>query len=371
MSDAVGSLHAEELPAVAAWEFAGRFDALDRTSSFACSSAWNRAAAATLGEDRLVHVLLRDDAHSAVGLLCLERSASNWRSGSPGRPCLRWPLAELGYHFAPRWDPEFPEARRSYWLRAVCDVFPRTRIELQRTSTSARPAAGDLASPAQMTEGAGTWSLAPVHDRESYLAGLNGKHRRDLAKYRRDIASAGGEWVECGSGSDELAPLLDACFALHERRLSEKSASSAYLPSQNRAFIAALVTGTRENALRLSLLRCDGRLVAGCLSFAHHGRYWAFMSGWDRSHARLDLGRQVIYHQILREFERGLSEIDLLGGDLDYKREFGLAKRPTIDIVVHPDRRAARRERLIGSALDLYRGSRRLWANRNQPEVRS
>ena len=48
-------------------------------------------------------------------------------------------------------------------------------------------------------------------------------------------------------------------------------------------------------------------------------------------------------------------KIDLLGGDLQYKREFGTVAHPTVDIVACPTKSAARREGLVAGALNLYR----------------
>lgn len=111
--------------------------------------------------------------------------------------------------------------------------------------------------------------------------------------------------------------------------------------------------------LRISVLRVDHDPAAACLSFIHKGRYKAFMSGWNRCYHKLDLGRQVIWHQILTGHEGEMREIDLLGGDLNYKREFGLTARATRDVTVTPNSSAFARQRFVESTLGLYRGTRR------------
>ena len=91
------------------------------------------------------------------------------------------------------------------------------------------------------------------------------------------------------------------------------------------------------------------------LAFVHAGHYRCFMPGWDPTERKFDLGRQMIYHQILNEFERELTTIDLLGGDLAYKREFGLTSVPTTNLVTRPTRGAATRKKLVDGALRMYR----------------
>ena len=152
--------------------------------------------------------------------------------------------------------------------------------------------------------------------------------------------------------------LLDACFALHRSRMLAKGRHEAVLGARAEQFLRELARATADASLRLSLLRRQDRFAAACLSFVHHGRYQAHVSGWDQAHARFDLGRQVIYHQILAELPRGLRQIDLLGGDLDYKREFGLERTPTADVIARPSAAAATRERLVRGAIRVFRSAR-------------
>ncbi len=360
MSRADSSLVADLAADRERWALHGRLEDADPDADLAGSFAWCRASVRAVGEERIVHVALHDSGGASVGLVVLEHGKTGWRSGSPGRACLRWPFQELGYGFGPRWEPGVAPEVRAGWLTALRSRFPDVHFELERCSAEAfGPRSADSHGSTRMAEGDATWTRAVEGSVDEYLASLKGKHRRDLAKYRRDIAAAGGEWIECSGAPVELARAFEACFELHRRRLSEKHTQSAYFSERGRRFLLALAREMGPEGLRLTLLRCGGRDVAGCLSYVFRHRYKAFLSGWDRSHARLDLGRQVIYHQILGEFERGVREIDLLGGDLDYKREFGLVRRPTLDVIGRPNPSAQRREALVGRALELYRGSRR------------
>ena len=362
-------------------ELLARLDAEDPSARLAGSPLWCDAAAAA-GE-RLVHVALYECAAAdatprtrargasahASGIVVLARGHAGWRSGSPGQATLRWPMQTMGYGFAPRFAAHVGREARQQWLAALAARFPRTRFELRRgDDTSARAPAP---SRATIVPGTAVW-CATVDSREAWLAGLKGKHRRDLAKYRRDIAAAGGTWhdVDASMPSDELRARLSTLFALHAARLAKKGVRGAGLGASQQQLLRALAAATLGTALRLSLLQCDGRWIAGCLSFTWRGRYEAHVSGWSHSHPRLDLGRQVLYHQVLGELDRGAGVriLDFLGGDLDYKREFGLQRVPTVDAVLPANAGAAWRERLVTTALSAWRRCRSV---RRAPATRS
>lgn len=338
----------------AGWRLAAAAEAVDR-GPFAASLAWNRAAAQTLGDDRLVHVTLHDKKDAPVGLLALQTARANWRTGAPGLPQLGWPMAEIGYGYRPRWLDGVP---RTGWRTALAAAFPDRRIELRRCAAD-RTELGEAVEHGGgfvTTDGVATFVRERPGTVDEWLASLQGRHRRELAKYRRNIEKCGAEWLDTDQADDER---LAACLRLHEARLVAKGHAEARPTATTSSFFRALARETAGAGLRLTLLRRDDRFVASCLSFVHERRLQAFLSGWDRAHANLDLGRQVFYHQLLAELPRGLDEIDALGGEFSYKRELGLAPRATFDHVAHGGQVARLCANLVDGALRCYRIVRR------------
>lgn len=344
-----------------AWDHANRLEADDHGARFAGSFVWCRTAADVLGDDATQHLLFRDGNGEVVGWTMLERATAGWRSGSPRVACLTWPFAAIGYRFRPRFAPGLGAETRADWLAALQAACAGVRLELTRLDL--HDASGAIPGAfVERTHGPSTWASGVPDDAEAWYGTLEGKHRRDLKKYRRDIANAGARWCDTLDGAP-LEDALDACFALHRRRIAHKGATSACGEPRNERFLRALARHEAARATRVVVLRMDGEPMGACLSFAHHRRLEVTVSGWDQRFARYDLGRQVIHHQILREFARGLDEIDLLGGDLPYKREFGLRAQGTCDVVVRPTAFAAWREDVVGGALRVARMGRRLLAS--------
>lgn len=333
------------------------FEADDPETEFAGSTHWCRAASQVAPIEAFVPVMFLDDREQPVGVAMLMRGKSDWRSGSPGKRILRWPFQEFGYHFGPIWHPDI-DNRRNDWLPALTTAFPDAHFVLERCA----PMIGTCPDDLVRTEGPVTWSLVIDggcgNGLERWKTSLKGDHRRDLDYYRKRIDRSACDWVDMDLLNGNTAGPLESCFNLHERRVAAKGMTSAYLTAEGRAFIAALVDVDPSSA-RISKLTRNGRLIGTNLSFVHNGHYRCFMPGWDPAERRLDLGRQMIYHQIIGEFERGLSTIDLLGGDHAYKREFGLADFPTTNLQSRPSRGEAARRKLVESAIHLIRKIRR------------
>ncbi len=315
-----------------------------------CSSTfWYRAAARARGPQHLIAVAIRQGA-TTVAVTVLAEDTADWRTGSPGQARLRWPFQELGYNFAPVFAPGF-DASELDWLAALRELFPSSRLELRRCDEAA--CSGLHTDTAERSPGPPTFALDVDGELDNWKGSLRSSHRRDFDYYRRRIGKLGGRFTDL-TETDNLCSFLDPCFELHASRVADKGQTSLYLREDNRTFLRQLASVARTSA-RVSLLHIGDEIVGGCLAFVYRGHYSCFMPGWDPRRRSLDLGRQLIYQQILGEFERGLACIDLLGGDLAYKREFGLRPRSTTDLVMVPGHGARLRENLVHGAVELYR----------------
>ncbi|MEM7201537.1 MAG: GNAT family N-acetyltransferase [Planctomycetota bacterium] len=333
-----------------------RFEHADPTADLSTSTAWNVAAGAVRGESAVQRFALIDGDRQIVGLVALERRVAGWRSGSPGAALWTWPMAELGYEFRPRWRPECAAIVREHWQEAVADALAGERLELPRTAAAACPAepSGLAATP-----GPAVWTAPAAASADAWLHSLQSRHRRDLGYYRRRIDRGGGVWRQFETEpTADLDAALAISFQLHGERIATKGQRSAYLQPPHRAFLQRLAHELRETALRLTILSIDGAPAGSCLSFCYAGRYQAYMPGWSPAHHKLDLGRQIIAHQIQHDLDSGIHEISLLGGDLAYKRELGLEARATQDLVRVPSRPAELRQWLAPGVLRAYRGAR-------------
>ncbi len=350
-------LHADPLPFCEGIDLLRALDADDDGPSFAGSAPWVEAAAEAIGAERIRCVALRDDDGRAVGALALELGRTTWRSGPIRHEVLRWPMADLGWRYAPRWTANAAPLHRMRWWRAVQSAFPDARLELSRTATDAS-APHPLVPPRSRVRGGGAvWALDVDGDVSAWHAVLLGRHRRDLGKYRRALERSGARFrdLTLGDDADEWCATL---FDLHARRIASKQQRSAALHPENRGFVETLVRRETGRRLRFTRVDLDGHTIGAVAAFVDRGRYEAYVSGFDPDVHRFDLGRQLPVAQVLAEFGRSLRRIDLRGGDLAYKRELGMQPVPTIDLVTRPTPFAALQEDVVATAFHWYRGVR-------------
>lgn len=331
----------EWLTRVAGWQLP--------TGHLSQSIRWIEAAHNVAGAGALRPVLFRDPDGRVLGAAVFEQARLGWRSGSPGRAVLRWPLQEYGAHFAPIFRR--PGLDQADWLVALTQLYPDLQLELRRSAAILLPE--DFPADLRATPGPGVWTTATPRGLAAWQRSLTGEHRRDLGYYRRRIDRAAGLWRDLDPDQDP-GPALEECLALHARRVAHKGQRSAYLTPRGQRTLQALCRNFRAE-LRLSFLDLCGAPVAASLAFLHGGRYSCLLTGWDPRHRKLDLGRQVIHHQLLAAFRADLQHIDLGGGDLSYKQEFGLQRLPSLDFTRAPSRGAALREGLVRGALRVYR----------------
>ncbi len=72
------------------------------------------------------------------------------------------------------------------------------------------------------------------------------------------------------------------------------------------------------------------RDVAADYAFAYEGRWWSYLSGYDRAFSRYSVGTQLLAHTIRAAIEEGLAEFDFLRGEEEYK--FDWADRVRLDV---------------------------------------
>src|SRR3546814_5097284 len=79
--------------------------------------------------------------------------------------------------------------------------------------------------------------------------------------------------------------------------------------------------------LRLYAVRIADRLVAVYYGFVHHGRAYAYLSGFDPSYERQSFGTLVVGHAIAEAVREGLTEFHFLRGGEAYKYAWGARDR--------------------------------------------
>ena len=158
----------------------------------------------------------------------------------------------------------------------------------------------------------GTWA--------DYEAGLSRSFLADLRRCRRRLEEAGEAEVDAGAGRGALGPRLAEVFAVEAAGWKSATGTAiASSPATRRFYELVARWAADAGALRLDILRLDGRAIAVLFGLESGSRYYALKGGYDPEFRRLSPGKLLLHQAVRRAFDDGLRSVELLGDAEHYK----------------------------------------------------
>ena len=299
------------------------------------SAWWERVGA---GSRDLFILLARDGHGRLVGVLPLCRQIHR-----------RGPFARRALHFLGSW-PEAPEhmdaiveatgaagiveslvaalasLRREYDAIELLDLAEKSLLE---------PALARLSAASGYACRTWVWQECPyitlVGTFDKYLMTLTQKHRYKVRLFGKRLAAAHKVELEVATEPSQVRPALEEMFRLHAMRWTLKTddVSGFDDPAVHAFHRLATERLAADGAIRIFLLRCDGRAVAACYCLVYAGRMYFFQPGFDPEFRKLHVGKVLLARVIERCYEERLTEFDFLRGTEEYKFDWTSQKRPT------------------------------------------
>lgn len=212
------------------------------------------------------------------------------------------------------------------------------------------------------------WQTSPIVDTagtfEDYRKRTRPKWLARLARYRRQMERRHGLELLVAECPAELEPLLSQGLQVEGSGWKAREGTAILSTPQTEAFyrdVTAMLW--RSGELRLSMLRLDGRPVAFDLAFEHGGRLYSLKTGYDEGYRKIVPGLVLRLCLIEHCFEHGLEAHELLGADMEWKRNFATSAREHLALRCYAHRLpgmggALLYGRLRPAAADLYRRAR-------------
>ncbi len=182
---------------------------------------------------------------------------------------------------------------------------------------------------------AGTWEslrspYVPLPSRwEELSSRLSSKLRANLRRRRRKLEEKGKVSYERCAGGEDLEARLDAGFALEASGWKGQRGTAISLSPATRGFYTELARwASRENMLALRVLSAGGRPVAFHYALTAADRSFLLKPGYDESLGECSPG-QLLMEEALKDcVSSGLRELDFLGPDMVWKRDWTESVRP-------------------------------------------
>jgi CelD/BcsL family acetyltransferase involved in cellulose biosynthesis len=160
-------------------------------------------------------------------------------------------------------------------------------------------------------------------DYAPYICSLSASHRRKLRVHGQRLEDQYRVELEVASEPAAASAALEELFRLHALRWTAKHERSRFDSERLRAFHRRVVpTLAADDAVRMFLLRCDGRAVAAGYTFCQDEVMYAYQVGFDPAFASLNVGRLLFGRMLEYCFEHGIRRFDFLRGRERYKGDW-------------------------------------------------
>lgn len=165
-----------------------------------------------------------------------------------------------------------------------------------------------------------------------------GRRAKPLRRRRRRLEERGPVAVERVSGLEELAERLVEGFALEHSGWKARQGTAILQEAGTLGFYTSLASlAARQGWLGLYFLRVDSRPIAFQYGLDYGGRYLAMKPAYDEDFGEVSPGQLLMESLVQDCIARGHTEVDLLGDDAPYKREWTEVVRPHHWLFIYRD----------------------------------
>jgi len=167
---------------------------------------------------------------------------------------------------------------------------------------------------------------------DAYLAGIDGKQRREIRRKLRNFESSfvDGDLV-FAEDPDTLHDEVDAFLAMMAQDPNKRD----FLTDAMRRHLHNTAQVAFEDGwLQLAFFTIDGEKAAANMAFNFNKRMWLYNSGWEWDFREYSPGWLLLTHLIQWATENGIQELDFMRGDEGYKYKFGGIDRHVWRVIV-------------------------------------
>ncbi|MBI3185663.1 MAG: GNAT family N-acetyltransferase [Myxococcales bacterium] len=152
---------------------------------------------------------------------------------------------------------------------------------------------------------------------------LDAKFRANCRRRRRRLEEKGVVCLEKVTGGEQVDAKLEEAFALEQSGWKGRRGTAISQAKATRGFYSELARAAKYGGyLTLFFLRLDGRPVASHFGLTQAGRYFLLKPAYDEKLAECSPG-QLLLDEVLGDcIASGLRELDFLGPDMPWKRDW-------------------------------------------------
>lgn len=164
---------------------------------------------------------------------------------------------------------------------------------------------------------------ASGHD---WFRALNKKARNNHTRGMRIVGETGPVAVRVSEAGQATDAVLERMIALKQEWLVSTGQKNEILNNDALVLRALIKELARQNVLRVFSIHCGKAIVAGSLNIVSGTRMQAFFAAYDPAFDRASPGTLVMVEYLTWAFDHGMTEVDFLCGEEQYKFKFATAQ---------------------------------------------
>ena len=160
----------------------------------------------------------------------------------------------------------------------------------------------------------------------AWFRSLNKKARNNHTRGMRILGETGSVSVRVSKAGHAADAVLERMIALKQEWLVRTGQKNEILDNDAFVLRALIKEFARQDVLQVFSLHCDEALVAGSLNIVSGTRMQAFFAAYDPAFDRASPGTLVMVEYLTWAFDHGMTEVDFLCGEEQYKFKFATAQ---------------------------------------------
>ncbi len=241
-------------------------------------------------------------------------------------------------------DVLYDQPFQAVTLSAVAQSILRSLPELARISLADVPAQSPLLDELTTSDAANGWSSPRLwktqrrvqqlpDSLETYLAGLSRNARKHWRRRTKALSATEGFHFSRCTSAQEVDDTFDELVSLHRSRHATKGKTDSFNSHRYLQFHRTLMHRLlQSDELWLVKLQLNQRTVGVEYAYLCNGELAFFQAGFDPEYQSVSPGHQLMMHMIEHAIATGVTSIDLLKGDYDYKNSYTRQWRTTVSI---------------------------------------
>lgn len=298
---------------------------------------WNHFA-----EGRKLFILVVEDGRNVVGILPLMLYIRRGKSGEK-----RY-LHFIGFRFGIHWNDwmDIIAVHKAEVIRAALAYLEKCQHlwdfldlwDVPEESDTVRALTEQVARSGFSVEKRSSHVcpyLPTVSDWDAYYRSSSSKRvSGDPERQIRRLRAKGNLQIEWAQNSDPMMN-LELLFELYQRRQTTRHLLAMFSEEVYRDFYRALARAFPREALDCSVLKLEGKVIAGHFGFRYNRKLYFCTPVFDPDYTRFAPGRVLLRYMIENCFtDPKIDEFDFLAGSEPYKYEWATGERRACRLMV-------------------------------------